>query len=558
MRRHRLIIGLLLVILVSAGRLTSAEHVISELGCANCHATLPYKSTLGERTPDLSSAGLRYNPAWLFEYLQNPTKIRQHLGRARMPSFYLNEKEALALVEFLATQKQVAGDWPELPQDIQRLSPQPPRTVSAGDFNATLAKGMACLGCHTLDGKGGVTGVELGQIAFRLRRDWVWHYLVAPEMYGVPHTTMPAQFYVRTNRQFEAIVPEAAGKMDVVVNYLFSLNGDRKVALEERFNRAKQSATNITAELGRAIFVGLNCAACHRSVNVAPRVTNAAPDLTQESSRVKASWLEAYLRKPFSIRPFGYHPGDGSRMPDFRLNNDEVSDVLAALGKSPQTPSLQSRALTAFARQKAKLLLTDKLSCLGCHRLGEVGGRIAPDLTAVGNRLQPDYLLSVVQDPRKANPHSIMPRVPLTPDLLHLITGCLLSQQQSPASDSYLSLVDHPTIETSSSFSEGPERNYAQNCAPCHGRTGGGDGFNARYLSRGPTIHSDAEYMSRRPDDTLFDGIHSGAGILNRSPYMPPWGETFERKEIAGLVKYLRSLCRCEGPNWSRDGTRQP
>ena len=558
MRRHHLVTVLLFVILVSAGRLSSAEHAIAELGCANCHTTLPYKSTLRDRTPDLSSAGLRYNPAWLFEYLQNPTKVRQHLGRARMPGFYLTEKEALALVEFLATQKQVAGDWPELPQDIQRSLVQPARTVSASDFQATLARGMTCLTCHKLDGKGGAIGVELGHIAFRLQRDWVWHYLVAPEMYGVPHTTMPAQFYVRTNRQFEAVVPDPAGKIDVVVNYLFSLHGEKKSAMEERYNRAKKSATNITAELGRSIFVGLNCAACHRNVNIAPRLTNAAPDLAQESSRVKAPWLEAYLRKPFSIRPFGYHPGDGSRMPDFRLSDGEISEVLAALGKSPQNPSLQPRPLTAFARQKARLLVADKLSCLGCHRLGDVGGRIAPDLTVVGNRLQPDYLLSVVQDPRKANPHSIMPRVPLTPDLLHLITGFLLSQQQSPAPGSYLSLVDHPTIETSSSLSEGPERNYAQNCAPCHGRTGGGDGFNARYMPRKPTVHSDAEYMSRRPDDTLFDGIHSGAGILNKSPYMPPWGETFDRKEIVGLVKYLRSLCRCEGPNWSRDGTRQP
>ena len=58
--------------------------------------------------------------------------------------------------------------------------------------------------------------------------------------------------------------------------------------------------------------------------------------------------------------------------------------------------------------------------------------------------------------------------------------------------------------------------------------------------------------MSTRPDDTLFDGISAGGFILNRSARMPPFGEMLSRDQIWGLVRYLRELCRCEGPRWSR------
>ena len=62
--------------------------------------------------------------------------------------------------------------------------------------------------------------------------------------------------------------------------------------------------------------------------------------------------------------------------------------------------------------------------------------------------------------------------------------------------------------------------------------------------------------MSKRPDDTLFDGIHAGGSVLNKSHFMPAWGHSFSAEEIRELVKHIRSLCRCEGPAWSRDDAK--
>jgi mono/diheme cytochrome c family protein len=90
-------------------------------------------------------------------------------------------------------------------------------------------------------------------------------------------------------------------------------------------------------------------------------------------------------------------------------------------------------------------------------------------------------------------------------------------------------------------------------CAACHGINGDGQGYNAKFLPKTPASHADQAYMSTRPDDTLFDGIHAGGYILNKHHFMPPWGQTLTSQEIRKLVVYMRKLCQCEGPAWSRD-----
>jgi mono/diheme cytochrome c family protein len=60
--------------------------------------------------------------------------------------------------------------------------------------------------------------------------------------------------------------------------------------------------------------------------------------------------------------------------------------------------------------------------------------------------------------------------------------------------------------------------------------------------------------MSVRSDDVLYGAIAGGGAIMNRSPRMPAFGETLPDAQIRALVRYIRTLCGCEGPAWSRDG----
>jgi mono/diheme cytochrome c family protein len=540
------------------------QELSRQMGCAQCHSDLPRNAGFRELTPDLSAAGLRYQPAWLFEFLQRPTRVRHHLGRARMPAFPLSTPEALALTAFLETQRHPAENWPALPAAVAALDTAPRADVSREQFHAGLVRGLNCLTCHDYAGQGGHRGVELTNVSFRLRPEWVRRYLVAPEMFGVPPTSMPAPFYQATTDRsaFREVTPDPAGEIQFITDHLFSLNAPRRAVLEQSLAEARRAHSAVTPAQGESLFRALNCAACHRHHSIPDRATNAAPPLAAEGGHVRDAWLEAFLRRPAPVRPSGFQPGDGARMPDFRLAPDEVRDLGAFLrSRREGAPTLtyQPAPRSAFALTKASRLLHEKLSCLACHRFGDQGGRVGPDLTSVRERLQPAYVLAMIRDPRATAPHSIMPPAPLPEDTARLIADFLLQHEQPVRETRYLSLLEHPRMlgadpRAREVNSTRAGQNYSRHCAFCHGTSGEGDGFNAVYLPRQPTRHADAVAMAARPDDTLFDGIHAGGAILNKSHLMPAWGGMFSPEEIRELVGHIRGLCRCEGPAWSRDG----
>src|SRR5262245_35861554 len=166
----RLVAGLVLLSFSARGQApTRGATLFVELGCAGCHVNSLVSNTLRERAPDLSSAGLRYNPAYLFDFLQRPSRVRRHLGVARMPDFSLSEKEALALVAFLEKQRTIPDHWPAIPPTPSAPPSNEPKPGSAERLRSELAKGLICLTCHQVDGQGGERGIELTSVSYRLR-----------------------------------------------------------------------------------------------------------------------------------------------------------------------------------------------------------------------------------------------------------------------------------------------------------------------------------------------------------------------------------------------------
>ncbi len=228
-----------------------------------------------------------------------------------------------------------------------------------------------------------------------------------------------------------------------------------------------------------------------------------------------------------------------------------LSVVLAAQATAAQQARDVSSTggLSRFAERKAEMLLRDKLPCLGCHQMGNGGGRLAPDLATVRERRSAEYIATIVADPQRVRPGSMMPRHAQPAAQEQLIVRYLATRAGTATGG-----VDAPP---------GPAEDrstaalYARFCAGCHGTSGGGDGPNAKSLPVPPAVHSSAAHMSLRSDDALFDAIAGGGAIMNRSPRMPAFGLVLAPTEIRSLVRHIRELCRCQGPAWSTDGGRR-
>jgi mono/diheme cytochrome c family protein len=370
-------------------------------------------------------------------------------------------------------------------------------------------------------------------------------------------------FYYRRGAQLSDLVMDAERKLRVVTLYLAAGDEAKRLEQERALEEARARYPDVTVGDGAAVFRALNCAGCHdHAVESGKEV---GPDLTNAGERLRPLWLRQYLARPDAVRPYGFRPGTGSRMPDFALDSAEVDSVAAQLeGEQPADDVPSPDTLTVFLKAKAEGFLQRKYSCLGCHRLDGEGGRIAPDLSLSSARLRPAYVHAIIRDPQEEAAGSVMPKRIMVEARYELLASYLASRPPQSASDlqaeerrGYGSLLDYEPDRYGSEASTGAGL-YSRYCAMCHGPGGDGDGFNVAYLPAEPTTHSDSEHMAARPDDTLFDGIHAGGYILGKSHRMPAFGEILSSPQIRSLVRYMREICECEGPAWSRDDLRIP
>lgn len=203
---------------------------------------------------------------------------------------------------------------------------------------------------------------------------------------------------------------------------------------------------------------------------------------------------------------------------------------------------------THVAVERTERMLENRLACLGCHRIGDRGGRIGPSLNAISERSDRAYVARIIGDPAGSIPGTIMPHQRLRDEDLQRLTTYLMSLPPEP-SDAAGTSVAPPALQPGDEI-DGAAL-YARHCAACHGEGGAGDGWNAANLPVPPTPHSDGARMSARADDTLFDAIHAGGFVLDRSPRMPAFGALLDGDQIRALVAHIRTLCDCSQPAWA-------
>jgi cytochrome c2 len=141
------------------------------------------------------------------------------------------------------------------------------------------------------------------------------------------------------------------------------------------------------------------------------------PNLKEIKAKLRKEWLPAWLSDPQAFRP-------GTKMPTFRLDEDEVKAISAFLWQSAidfvRIPD-QSQGDIARGRDLFK-----STGCLACHSIDgnaigmgnqTVGGHFAANLSRVGEKANYNYIVRWVHNPRqRLAPYSPTLKKDLTPD----------------------------------------------------------------------------------------------------------------------------------------------
>ncbi len=235
---------------------------------------------------------------------------------------------------------------------------------------------------------------------------------------------------------------------------------------------------------GRQLIVRLNCVGCHRLQGI-DRPEMLGPDLTSIGSKVSREWIYKWLKEPRTVAD-----ADGNvlvngvatnpRMPKFQLSEEELR-ALSAFLSLQRTGSLLSRSGRKFSgiRPNDDVAIENghtrfnQMFCVTCHSLavdrgGEVkliGGDIGPELTKVGSKVKPEWLVAWLRDPQSYLQHTRMPRYEWSGKDLDEVAQYILNRLTDP---SLLTSVPRLDTPSDAEVQHGRELYVGKGCAECH------------------------------------------------------------------------------------------
>ncbi|WP_406700999.1 c-type cytochrome [Singulisphaera sp. Ch08] len=355
---------------VEPDRFEEGRRLADRIGCANCHKLLdlPVHPNQG---PPLNDAGRAIDASWLDTWLRNPSSLRPG---SRMPSFghgFSAAETADIRAYLVSVAPKSVSVTPEASMALNVA------TQSRGQL---LFRSIGCLGCHT---KGETPANEpaapdLSDLPRKRSVEWLTAFLG-------PARARANKTAVKHRHELRLTVDEAA--------HLAAYLGTSDHA---PLPRPEQPGSKGVAARGLRIVESARCVSCHTIPGLKPK--HADFPLTADS-KSDAGCL--------ALEP------NGPLVPHFALSEEQRQALRTFIAGLPRRPAPISRQT-----------LTDdsirRLNCLGCHardgRGGEeLGGRIAshlaedpelgglkgtltpPNLTAVGDKLRPEYLAKSVR-----------------------------------------------------------------------------------------------------------------------------------------------------------------
>jgi len=411
---------------IDQGAASRGQKVYRSVGCLACHAPQSGHVKPPAHSIPFGDLAEKYTVRSLSVFLRNPQHVRPS---GRMPSLNLSEKQAVDVANYLLRHLKYSpgppnwryqvfrGHWPTLP-DYGKLKPIATGVCFGPDLTVahrTTDFGVQFEGTLRIDQAGDYTFHLGSDDGSRLTVDGK---KVVDNDGEHPHTIHSGKVHL------------TAGRHPLRVDYA-QVGGDWTLTLEyEGPGTTRQPVTPSTlpgyqpvrgktdrprfvlkpslVERGRHLFASMGCAACHQMKVGGKRL--ASKLAAQPLRRLRAG------RGCLASQP-------SKGIPDFSLSRSQKAALQSALNSPPEKPlspqMVIDRTMLAY-------------NCYGCHRRSKKGGpprdrearfvttiremgdegRIPPPLDGVGDKLNSNWLATVLDNGAKDRPYMLtrMPR----------------------------------------------------------------------------------------------------------------------------------------------------
>ncbi|HXX22110.1 MAG TPA: c-type cytochrome [Terriglobia bacterium] len=404
--------------------LDQGETRFRQMFCTTCHSlavTRAGETKLigGDIGPELTKVASKVNPDWLVAWLRNP---QEYLPHAEMARYQWSDQDLFTVTRYIEAKL----TDPSLLSDVPNLGTPNPAEVQQGR-RLFLEKG--CGSCHVIQGVAPQAdyGPDLSSLGRKTNSQLEFSNSKIPR-------TLVAYIKAKVTNPLSvnpaARMPQYAlnsGDLAALTTALLSMSGSPTPAGLEGLILPSQHPKFRPAGAFGELYERYKCYVCHRFNGYGGTL---APDLTFEGSRAQHKWIVEFLKNPQTLRPTLTF-----RMPQFNIPTEEATVLADYMTMVMQTPSVNlagtdSKAFTPQMVSLGKQLYDVKYQCQSCHTIGSTGGYVGPNLTNVGNWMNPAWIEEWLKDPQSLVPDSIEPRRSFTDEERTALTAYLMTLKQ--------------------------------------------------------------------------------------------------------------------------------
>lgn len=166
---------------------------------------------------------------------------------------------------------------------------------------------------------------------------------------------------------------------------------------------------------GLKLIADFGCQGCH-VLPIELNLPKVGPQLNSIAAKTNADWIADWIKNPKHFSP-------NTRMPDFYLTDDQSTDITAYLLSVSKNSDYKpmSKYDGSGNAARGKQIVSD-VGCIACHAVDEFkatnrvkeGPSFGPDLNKTGNKVNADWLMDWVMNPKHYSPETKMPSMRLS------------------------------------------------------------------------------------------------------------------------------------------------